>query len=240
MKMRAILFSLPGLCLAMGSLALQAQQPALPPIPPGPLIQKRAPDFSHWMVTFKTAPAASGATPSPSQPSDPNSIITQDTVTKTENIIHVEFIDTQKRAWNIWVQGGRDMIQWPDGKSVGFVAKPPPYVVNPLYRDFSSSDFSGFEWISAANFTGIQSIGGISCLVFKDTLLTNGVSLQVEAATDVKTRLPVRLINGQGQFTYAFLSPPSTEQTLPANVQKLIVDQRNNEKSLARRPGPAF
>jgi hypothetical protein len=232
------------LLLGVASVAHAQQAPAKPVPPPGPLIQKRAPDFSCWILTLKIAPSSKGLDDAPNseQKDDSKNTLTTNTFTKTGDVLRVQYTDEQKREWNIWLQGKQQVVVFSDGKSIGFAAQPPPGIVvaTPLCRDFSKEDFQGFDWISVSNYTGIKQIDGKSCLEFRGTINTNGLLSPVAAYTDLKTRLPVQLDNAGMLSLYEFQAPPSTVQSLPSNVEKLIVDQRRKEQSLAPRPGPAF
>jgi hypothetical protein len=256
--------------LAVSASALQAQEQAAsqpPVLPPGPLIQKRAPEYSRWTITVFSAPgkpppkaasamspsanpapasptqaspqtyptvmASPPANPAPASPAltsttlaSPNSLVSatslhtifsSTTVTKTGDLIRVAWADGNNEVWNIWVMGSRQVCVWPDGKRMGTpaaIATPlgsSSSAGNPLFQNFTDSDFHGFEWISPSNFTGFDLINGKKCLIFKsDTGL---------AATDFETRLPVQL-QANGELTlYRFQPVRSTMQSPPDAVQ---------------------
>jgi hypothetical protein len=249
------------LLLVCGVGLLRAHPPASPsniPLPPGPLIQQRAPEFSRWTIFSK--PTAkdndeqnkpSGTTPKSSSPNgDPKF-----SITKTGNITRVVYFDDAKQPWNIWCFDRSVIAVWPDGKNVGIAAKPTgPDAYNPLYMDFSKSDFQGFEWISEKNFAGISEVLGRKCLVFRDTVKRTPPGMQSDdpdpasasfehgavASIDLETRLPVTLVNENGLFIYQFYDPPAALQTLPANVQAVIDQQRQAAQAVARRPSRPF
>jgi hypothetical protein len=156
--------------------ALQAQTDSdssgPPPLPPGPLIAKRAPDMAEWVITKKIGVSLDDTTSSANTPpagqgaKAPES--TQNTVTKIHNVIRVVHLDTRKQPWTVWCHGADEYMIWPDGKSCAqLAAGQNNYMPNPFYFDFSTSDFSGFEWISPQNYTGIKSYQGTKCIVFQ-------------------------------------------------------------------------
>jgi hypothetical protein len=209
-------YLLASVVMACCSASLFAQSPApveKPVPPPGPLIQKRAPDFARWVTRAKISmpkpPEKTSAAATGSPASDDEEIVTAVT----------------------------------PGSQIYLVAAPPNKdVVNPLYFDFSNSDFEGFEWISAQNYTGIKPVLGKNCLTFKDdrrvtgTLAPAPVSNALVACIDLETRLPVALMNDNGIVTYQFLKPPEAMQDLPANVQAVLDKQKQDIQSVKRKP----
>jgi hypothetical protein len=227
-------------------------------LPPGPLIQKRAPEFARWTIFSKTAAKTSDSKdkPSTSEKTDasPNGS-PKFSITKTGKIIRVIFFEDEKLPWNIWCKDGTVIAVWPDGKNLGFASRPTrPDAFNPLYLDFANSDFQGFEWLSAKNYTGIREVFGRKCLVFKDRIKQtpegmrsddpDAASMTYEsspvASVDLETRLPVSLVNETGAVIYQFHDAPTEMQTLPANVQGLIDQQKQAVQSVARRPSKPF
>jgi hypothetical protein len=231
-------------------LAAQAQDtpsaPEKPVPPPGPLIQARAPQYSRWtMTTFATAgPQAQGGTGDGAQSSAANTIASTTTITKTGDIIHIAWADWNKDVWNIWVQGRLQAFVWPDGKTIGVPAPPPPSIGpksklnNQLFQNFTVSDFQGFDWISPASFTGIEKVGGRKCLIFKSTASFLGVSHPLVAATDLETRLPVQLQDGTLTTVYQFQTIGEAMQSPPENVQKFFNSLPHNVSSSVSTPAP--
>jgi hypothetical protein len=239
-------YLLASVVMACCSASLFAQSPApveKPVPPPGPLIQKRAPDFARWVTRAKISmpkpPEKTSAAATGSPASDDEEIVT---VTKTGAVVHVERTDEQRKTWQTWCRGTVQIAVTP-GSQIYLVAAPPNKdVVNPLYFDFSNSDFEGFEWISAQNYTGIKPVLGKNCLTFKDdrrvtgTLAPAPVSNALVACIDLETRLPVALMNDNGIVTYQFLKPPEAMQDLPANVQAVLDKQKQDIQSVKRKP----
>lgn len=229
-----------------------------PALPPGPLLQQRAPEFSRWTIfskpTAKNAEeqnkSSGNAAKNPSPNGDPKF-----SVIKTGNITRVIYFDDAKQPWNIWCFDSSVIAVWPDGKNVGIAARPSrPDAYNPLFMDFSKSDFQGFEWISEKNFVGIRDVLGRKCLVFRDTIKRTAPGMQsddpdpasasfengVVASVDLETRLPVTLVNENGLFVYQFYDAPTAMQTLPGNVQAVVDQQKLAAQAVARRPSRPF
>jgi hypothetical protein len=232
----------------IGCLHAQSSSSEIPVPPPGPLIQNRAPDFSQWTVTVsldqssqQQAGGAGSSGGSSTNNVSAKSIIIKKVITKTHDIVHVEYTDEQGRVWNLWEQGSLHAFVWPDGKTASFAASSLSVEnVNPLYLDFSNSDFDGFDWISVNNYKGIKEVAGKSCLVFEGIVKFGGIPMNASAATDLTTRLPVQYKGPTGVTSYEFSAPPSEMQTIPANIERLMMAQQQKEKSLARRAGASY
>jgi hypothetical protein len=253
MKTFALLWIAPAL-FSLGSLRAQSPSPAEKPVlPSGPLVQKKAPDFSRWVITARVLSA---------KPQDKTAAAvateTTVTVTKTGKVVHMERTDEQHNTWQTWCRGATQVAVAP-GNQVYFVAPPPNKdVVNPLYFDFSKSDFEGFDWISAQNFTGIQPVMGFDCLVFKDNRNVTGalapesagsapgaapaapVMNALVACINAETRLPVALMNDNGVVTYRFEKPPDAMQEFPPNVQALLDKQKLDALSVKRKASSPY
>lgn len=234
--------------------------------PPGPLIQKRAPEFASWVIsvrlpgdTAKKPNEQAGQNPEPKDQAKadaPKEGTPKFAVIKTGKIYHVRLVDAQKQTWDVWSDGSVTATVPAKGGDAAFVAPPGDRdSVNPLYVNFSKSDFSGFEWISASNYRGIKNVMGQQCLVFSDKVkipsepASNGDKSapttpdQFEskvACVNAETRLPVALTDASGISTYKFLTPPTAMQTLPASVVSLVQKQHELEQSLVRRPRKPF
>jgi hypothetical protein len=228
-------------------LCAQVAQPSpLPTPPPGPLIQKRAPDFAQWVV--RNLPVAKtnqdGDSGKSSQKSPPDSGKVKAVFIKTGQIIRVAVVDDRKRVWNIWVTGSQETleaVEWPDKKNVGHVPNPTATERSPFYFDFSKSDFDGFDWLSPSNFVGIQDVMGRKCLVFSSTRRRGGAyDVTITACTDLETRYPVSLVDENGPVTFQFLAPPSAMQTLPITIQAMMNKESQTEQALAPGPGKPY
>ncbi len=220
-------------------LAQEAAPPSkLPPIPPGPLIQLRAPDFAQWTVTIKDAdqnPAAgqTDATTTPSKQPPTYGAIT--TTTKTGKIKLRESIDNLGQTWPTWcIRGDLQITIRPDTKSV-IVNSGPPDAKNPspYCVDYSRTDFPEIPAgvVSLGNYAGIQMAYGSQCLLFKVT-----GSLPCTAYVNLKTRLPVAVVGDGIAKIYEFHPPPTTELTPSAEVLQVLknMDLINNSVSTRR------
>ena len=214
-------------------------------LPPGPLIQTRAPDFAEWVVTQKTG----SIDDTPSRPHTPSagqdataSESTEDTITKTHDVIRVVRVNTASRPWTIWCHGALEYMIWPDGKSCGQITPGSKDLApNPFYIDFSHSDFLGFEWISPKSYTSIKSYQGIKCIVFQTATSPQNdsgaqtTSVKKKAYIDFKTRLPVALQIGDEQYLYVWNAPPQAMLSFPSMVQTLMDAGAKNQQEMAQR-----
>jgi hypothetical protein len=214
---------------------LLAQVPdSRPELPPGTLIETRAPDYAEWEITQQAASISDSSSDSNTPPAGHAAAAAEssrDTITKTHNVIRIVRLDTAKRPWIIWCHGGQEYMIWPDGKSCAQTTPGPKNLApNPFYIDFSNSDFSGFEWISKQNYLGIKSYQGTKCIVFQAVAGRENDSDGGGASTtskeiayiDLKSRLPIALQSGGEEYLYAWHAPPQAMLSFPSMVQALI------------------
>jgi hypothetical protein len=133
-----------------------------------------------------------------------------------------------------WCEGGLQATIFPGVQEPSISTRSTTSRGNEGYSDYSKTDFPGFEWISAKNYIGAQTMEGVPCIVFHD----GPVSLNAAAATTDGTaaappvpktgrtayiasdgRLPVLLQDENVTTFYQFETPPAAPLTLPPNVQ---------------------
>jgi hypothetical protein len=247
MKIRSLLILFFGTIVLLN--AQQAVAPAIPPMPAGPPMQLRAPDFSQWVIKLiinSAQPASTTASTDTGQnkAGKPNNE-SQVTMTKTGKIMVRQRLDGQGSTWNVWCIDDVQVTVYPDGKNMVIQTRP-AYIAgeNPLYENYSQTDFPRLIWVSQKNYAGMKSYNGKSCLYFKDRYKFYGEDEEsdVEAYTDLKTRLPVASIvstpSGQTTYAYEFQQPPAATLTLPNKVQSAL-DARRKAQSAGRiNPAP--
>jgi len=229
-------------CVLAFTSALQAQTDSggPPPLPPGPLIQKRAPDMAKWVITAVPAPANNATANSvsdASSASDPQSagakqkVASEVTITKTGKIMLREVRTQDGRVVPTWCVGGLQITLFGNSAIVqAKVYNPDPTVPTANYEDYSDSDFPGFYWIGPSNYTDIKEFGGKKCIVFQEAIKNvTGPPSKLSAYIDFLTRLPVSLTVGGGTSAYVFKAPPTAELTLPPLVVQLL---RNRQREL--------
>lgn len=236
---------LTGLLLAAAAAwvpGVSAQSRVEQALPSGPLCATRAPDMAQWQVIYKAQPlpkpAASGAavTPAPAKPPEPDGSDFQKTIIKNRTLYHVQWTTGSRFAVDKWCLQDVQVTTLPNAQL--------PVISTPnerddYYMDFSKSDFHGFEWISGKNFIGVQSIGGVECMIFKDILKgQEGETHEAQAVVDYKTRLPVSLQVGEGLTTYQFSAAPSSQLNPPAKIAGLADQWRKRLKQARLSPPP--
>lgn len=207
-----------------------------PPLPPGPLVQARAPNPSKWIIKLA---APSGADKPEGQeggkkPDVSNSV---KVMTKTGPITLRQTLDATGKTWNTWCIGLQQITLFPDSKQwVVQSPSPDPNIPTPNYEDYSKSDFPGFEWISLANYVGLKDISGRKCITFKGMAILDGAlkPTPVLAYTDLETRFPVALAAGTSMHVYEFQSPPQVPLVLPTLVQSLVNNQQKQVTAVTR------
>jgi hypothetical protein len=106
--------------------------------------------------------------------------------------------------------------------------------------DFTDADFTGFDWLNAENYKGVQSVMGRECYLFSDEVesedskLLNASGMKpagaeaykftARAFIDIKTRLPVVLQRGEETRVFAMVQPAAADLVLPAEVTMEIRD----------------
>lgn len=225
-----------------------------PECPPGPLIQKRAPDFATWKISSVSSVTKGTTGKSKSKaaraetknPSAGRSV----TITKTNPIIHASQTDAQGQKWNIWWDGTALVVVSANGGDAAFVAPPGDRdSYNPLYFSFSESDFPDFGWVSKQTYTGTKMVDGRKCLVFdrKPPVVESTESdaaaqsfVPIEACIDAETRLPVSVSSSGLTKVYSFEAAPTAMQVLPESVRTLLESRSNADKQLERKPGKPY
>jgi hypothetical protein len=264
---RRIMKKLSLLCLAGGwasVLCAQSAAPAAPAaptprpvLPSGPLLE-RAPEFSQWTITSKTsgaAPVADGqtnaaataATPapapaaggSPGQKAPPSPTDLTITVIKTKNIRFEQTEGTGAGKLQKWCFP--DMQLTVRGRGAPIVSLNNTATHSADYTDYSKSDFSGFGWIAAKNFTGIVKTMGQDCLVFKDKVKLDAeapgeAARPAVACIAVESRLPVALQVGDEVRTYQFGAAPTDMLVPPPDIGKVLEKWRKSIRQAALPP----
>ena len=153
--------------------------------------------------------------------------------------MRVERIDEQKQSWNVWwTQGTSEVLITPQGKVAILAVSGNPDAPNPYHTDFSASDFQGFEWISARNYTGLEKLQGVDCLVFKEDsgapakqADAGSHSLAQTAYVELKSRLPIMLVQGDQVSSYEWKAAPQEALAVPPEVRAAL-DQKNKSNDL--------
>ncbi|PTY01618.1 hypothetical protein DB346_12835 [Verrucomicrobia bacterium LW23] len=231
--------------LWLSGTALAQAEKQRAPLPSGPLIQKRMPAMSQWTVSTvlpgpsdkpdkpETSSAGTAATPESARSAKPQVILEQ-TFTKTHDIIRMDYVDKAKMPWTVWAANGFQILITPEGKVCGEVAlaysrdNPNTFNIN-----FGSTDFPGFEWITASHYQDVVEYEKIPCMLFRDE--TN-----VLAYINVETRQPVALQNGERTLLYTYKAPPAAVLTLPPHVDALIQSRIKALKQLTTLPVSPF
>jgi len=223
--------------------ATPSPTPEKPPLPPPPILH-RAPDPGQWTIEYDAAPAAKGnpsSSPSPSEVEPGKSREKKPTphkitVTKAgKTYLEIE-IDAEGKQWEKWNV---------KGKQVTFVPGTDKWILTEgglesvFFTNYTQHDFPDFNWISAKNYVAFGKVFNADCFIFRDQImLPEGlVPVDVTAAIDSHTQLPVYLDQGGVKRTYKFDPPPQTPPSVPARVQTILTQQEKAVSPLLRRPG---
>ena len=221
-------------------LGQDATKPTTPaPIPPGPLLQTRAPDFAQWVMTVTEKKPSSTSGGSPDSGSEKKVVVTVITTTKTGALKMRRLVDSSGASWETWCTGNFQITPRPESGAIIARGKLQDDEVSPFDVDYSQSDFPEIGIVSSKNYVGMETAYGAKCLVFKAMVapFRDAPPAETKAYVDLKTRLPVAVVIGGStptEKTYQFLAPPTETLTLPPEIQKLI----QNDKQVSQQGSP--
>jgi len=206
-------------------------------IPSQPLVRS-APASSQWTITFAYQDdAKKSAVDKPSEPPKPvpeNMAVRPRTITttKTGEIIHEVTLTVGGDKLENWQVHGDYYIKYP-GKSFWSAYEKPdptqPSIGTRVVMGLPDSGFRGLEWISKDTYAGKIKSGVGECFIFVPggRAMVNVAepagqkaleSLPTIAYIDAETRLPMLVRAGDETRTFKFTSPPTSNQTLPADL----------------------
>lgn len=200
-------------------------QDTLPPLPPGPLLN-RAPEIAQWLIAVKTGLLAAPQSSKPVQ-------YDQRTLVKKSGQIRYEITEySDGRRFEKWCTGDYQAAIYPGGQDPVVSMRGATLHGAGGYTDYSKSDFTGFDWISRRKYIGTQSISGVPCFVFHDGPLAPGNQISANGSAPAavpqtgktayiasETLLPVLLQVEAVTTLYQFQQAPAGALTLPPNVQ---------------------
>jgi len=232
------LFAIMLAIFAMAAVACaQSPEGGIEALPPGPLIQLRAPEFARWVITCNPKKAGE---------STKYQFSKRIVVTKTKDIRHEEITDESGHITEKWCCC--NSIFWTDPLEKKRIALGNSIeAAGDLYVNYSKTDFPGTEWISASNYSEIKSFVGQDCIVFKErrtgdqessSVLPNADSAVVYV--DLKTRLPVYLQRGGEIRIYQFEAPPQVMLALPLDIQQMLERDKKHKEEMAQMPAKPF
>ena len=233
------------LCILLGiasllTLRAGAQQPQAtpPPLAPGPLLS-RAPAYSQWLVSIKYASGAPGA--SVSVPDAQTKYDQRTLVRKTGDIRYEVTVTADKQKTEKWCRGNVQATVIPGVADPEISQSGSRGRGNTGFADYSKTDFPGFDWISKGNYTGVQTIEGVPCIVFhtgsdsgsapaaSPAPAAGGGAAAIAIPSGGSTayisdegRLPVLLVTDNGVNFYQFEAAPTVPLVLPPKVQAAI------------------
>ena len=213
--------------LVWSEVVAQEQQQLLPNIPPpAASFVARAPDPSSWLITIKASGNGPAAPFAP--PNLPPKYLKQQFWTKAGDKMRCVNDWTDGKRTTDWVAGAVKFHQSPYGEGLKLF-NPSSH---PSYHDFSKTDFEMLSWLSTDDYVGAVDYQGEPCYLFRAKRLAPQLDANpnrrdftvadlqapkspTSALISVKTRLPVAIANGDGQFLYRFQSAPAGELTMP-------------------------
>jgi hypothetical protein len=234
------------LLLCGSSLLAQKANPTPADLPPGPPIEKRAPEFSQWLITTTLSGTAAlddqgnvgkSAAKAPGGPST-----TKVMVTKTGNIYRVEHLDEARQLWTVFASGATQIMVWPDRHSAAVLTvSNNPDAPNPFMTDFSVTDFQGFKWVGWNKYSEMKQYKGMKCIVFQeqehldsDDPSPGGGYKTVIAYVNADTRLPVALVDADEANIFEWKPEPKGMLSLPPSALAVLQQRQKAEQQMAQ------
>lgn len=205
------------------------------PLPPGPLCN-HVPLQAECRITFvygSSAPAATTGGPD-AKPiplvqlgqMPPAGIV----IRRSGSIWHGTLTDTVGRVTECWSDGLTNFVITPDSPQPNPTAQDGMVMFSEFLNFNEMTILPGFNWVSPANYRGIQTIVGSSCLVFQlgDTTVW----------VDAGSRLPVQWVRGNETRKIVFNSSFQTQVVLPPEIaamaRGIAVSRANNNRKPPR------
>jgi hypothetical protein len=190
------------------------ETPVKEPLPPGPLIVTKMPDFAQWSIDFTYPPAAKAgqSSQSPDQKNQstappgqyrPIRIV----LTKTGDVTHEESVFENNLKGEMWCNRDTGAARLPNSSA--------------LVAEFSNGSvgnaFPDFDWISKENYVGTLTHDQVKCLVFKQKQydFEGGFLGMATAYIDIKTRYPVEYNRNAASRIYTIMDPPTEQLVIP-------------------------
>ena len=207
-------------------------------LPTGPLISKHAPEYASWTVMHSVLVPENKSVSGKETEDQKYQFIQKgtDEITKTQSLRHIRKIAENEKDLNIWIMGDREVIKRPEWSS--------PYIIseirslnNPYPVDFSATDFPGCQWISSANFKGIQKINGKDYMLFEEGMPEYSpkkkstdsdqdplaiYKCKKSAYVDLLTRLPLMIKIDDDIMSYNFGTTPSSMLVYPPDIKQFV------------------
>jgi hypothetical protein len=216
----------------------------------------RAPELAHWTVTYTydatDKPVVPAPPPAVDLPPPPPLVLPQElSVTKSGRIYHSE----------LRIENGPDVDQWwVDGIQLSRTKGETDYMIyhgaggEAFGNDFQRSDFPDLDWIGPAAYSGVETIEGTKCFVFRtqvpvakdddpdalsaaERIAAAKYTMEITAWISIESRLPLREARPGRKADYRFSSPPGGSLEVPSDVGHLISASRAASAKMTR-PGP--
>ena len=152
------------------------------------------------------------------------------TVTRTKPLWLAVTVDVKGNTMN---QGGDGTLQILNVSGSPAPIPAPTDLVDSKLVDFSRVDFPDMAWISPKTYVGVQKIGELPCLVFKNA----DPAGEMTAWVDLESRFPVLWRQGNQTRAFRLLSAPPQPLDFPPQLDKLFKAMKK-DREILRRPIP--
>ncbi len=218
----------PAAFFAAAALHAETADDVLKDIPPPkpPLLQK-APARSAWSIEIK--PQGPGPVAPSLDPFLPKVYLKRQDWVKSGELMKCVSQWSNGQKTEDWVAGGVRFYRSPQDNGIRiFNAES-----NPSYHNFKLGDFEMLDWLTEGDYVEAIEYEGVPCYLFRARKLVadtdpTKIDRNMKTLADlhaptspttvligIKTRLPVQITNGDGQYTFHFQSPPPGELVMP-------------------------
>jgi len=244
-------FLLPCLLGLASLLNADAQQPLIPPLPRGPLLNN-APNYAQWLISVSSQPfQLDSQTP-------PTKFDSRTLERKTGSIREQISIAKDQPKLDTWIEGATQ-CESIEGQKDPRVVLQGNSTFGTDYIDFSKGDFFGFDWIKKKNYYGQKNVMGQKCILFHispppdpSTAGPSAAPATAAAASPtpdpletgttaciaIDTRLPVVLKETDQTTFYEFQQPPSAPLAPPPQIQAQFDKLNAAVKRMTTVPAP--
>lgn len=210
------------------SLQAESSKKATPaPLPKGPLIVKPAGNLRTVITVTGPAAAKKGAS---GEAGTTIAMLKRIVIVQCGDIGVEQIAESGGKTIQTWLVGLYQAVCDPAAKVTIVSLRPPA-----SQDDTSAANYyPGFEWVTVKNYSGLDKVQGVDCIVFKDA------ESESQAYVDLSTRLPVSATQLDMTYSYDFSEVAPGSITLPANIAKAMDDFKAHLAVGARRAARPF
>lgn len=149
-------------------------------------------------------------------------------IRRTGSVWHGTLTDTVGRVTDCWSDGLTNFLIPPGSHQPNPTSEDGMVLFSEFLHFEGMKVLPGFDWVSPANYRGVQTIAGATCLVFRQGDTTVWVNAD--------SRLPVQWVQGLETRKIAFHSSFTTQVTLPPDIAAMAKGIALSKANSNRKP----